>query len=43
VLLSLLEVISLSATPGESMRSAFLRAKGAGALDEIPGLVYPRG
>jgi radical SAM superfamily enzyme YgiQ (UPF0313 family) len=43
VLLSLLEVILAFRTPGESMRSAFGRAKHTGALDEIPGLVYPRG
>src|SRR5215213_8168926 len=43
VFLSLLEVILAFRTSGESMRSAFLRAKNAGALDDIPGLVYPRG
>ncbi|HEV2296620.1 MAG TPA: radical SAM protein [Tepidisphaeraceae bacterium] len=43
VLLSLLEVVLTFRAPAESMRSAFLRAKHAGALDEIPGLVYPTG
>ena len=43
VLLSLLEVLlSLRAT-GESMRSAFIRARESGALDAIPGLVYAKG
>ena len=42
VLLNLLEVLlSLRAT-NESMRSAFLRARDGGALDEVPGLVYGR-
>ncbi|MDQ3440095.1 MAG: radical SAM protein, partial [Planctomycetota bacterium] len=43
VLLSLLEVLLTFRTPSESMRSAFYRAKRAGALDEIAGLVYPLG
>ena len=32
-----------SAHMGESMRSAFDRTRDSGALDDIPGLVYPRG
>ena len=43
VLLSLLEVLLTFRAAGESMRSAFYRAKRAGALDDIPGLVYPVG
>jgi radical SAM superfamily enzyme YgiQ (UPF0313 family) len=43
VLLNLLEVILAVRADGESMRSAFYRARDAGALDEVPGLVYPRG
>src|SRR5947207_3159736 len=43
VLLSLLEVVLADRAEGESVRSAFLRAKDGGALDGIPGLVYPRG
>ena len=43
VLLSLLEVILTFRAAGESLRSAFYRAKRAGALDDIPGLVYPLG
>jgi len=43
VLLSLLEVLLSLRGGGESMRSAFYRARDAGALDGIPGLVYPRG
>jgi radical SAM superfamily enzyme YgiQ (UPF0313 family) len=43
VLLSLLEVLLLTRASGESMRSAFFRAKASGALDAVPGLVYPRG
>src|SRR4051812_38057395 len=42
VLLSLLEVILSFRAEGESMRSAFTRARDAGGLDEIPGLIYPR-
>lgn len=42
VLLSLLEVILSFRGPNESMRSAFLRARDSGALDQIPGLVYSR-
>jgi radical SAM superfamily enzyme YgiQ (UPF0313 family) len=43
VLLSLLEVVLSFRAAGESMRSAFIRARDSGALDEIPGLVYSRG
>src|SRR5213078_2548701 len=43
VLLSLLEVILSIRASGESMRSAFIRARDSGALDDIPGLVYSRG
>jgi radical SAM superfamily enzyme YgiQ (UPF0313 family) len=43
VLLSLLEVLLSVRAGGESMRSAFLRARDSGALDAIPGLVYSRG
>lgn len=43
VLLSLLEVLLATRAPGESMRSAFMRAREDGALDEIPGLVYANG
>ena len=43
VLLNLLEVILSVRGDGESMRSAFYRARDGGALDEVPGLVYPRG
>jgi radical SAM superfamily enzyme YgiQ (UPF0313 family) len=43
VLLSLLEAILSFRAEGESLRSAFFRAKASGALDEIPGLIYPLG
>lgn len=43
VLLSLLEVLLSQRAGNESMRSAFVRARDSGALDEIPGLVYARG
>lgn len=43
VFLSLLEVLLSTRGRNESMRSAFMRAKASGALDEIPGIVYPRG
>lgn len=42
VLLQLLEVLLGLRARGESLRSAFLRARDCGALDEIPGLVYGR-
>jgi len=41
VLLSLIEALLSVRARGESMRSAFARARDSGALDEIPGLVYP--
>jgi radical SAM superfamily enzyme YgiQ (UPF0313 family) len=43
VLLSLIEAILSVRAGGESMRSAFLRAKNSGALEEISGLVFPSG
>jgi len=43
VLLSLLEAVLEARGQGESMRSAFIRARDSGALDEIPGLVYAKG
>lgn len=43
VLLSLLERLLSVRSPRESMRTAFLRARGRGLLDSIPGLVYPLG
>jgi len=43
VLLSLLEAVLSVRARGEPMRSAFRRARDAGALDDIPGLVYARG
>ncbi|HEX4797180.1 MAG TPA: radical SAM protein [Humisphaera sp.] len=42
VLLSLLEVLLSIRATGESMRSAFIRARDSGALDGIAGLVYSR-
>jgi radical SAM superfamily enzyme YgiQ (UPF0313 family) len=43
ILLSLLEVLLAVRAEGESMRSAFYRARDTGALDGIPGLVFARG
>lgn len=43
VLLSLLEALLSVRGSGESMRSAFFRAKESHALDSIPGLIFPRG
>ncbi len=43
VLLSFLEVLLAFRSPNESVRSAFFRARDAGALDQIPGLVFGRG
>jgi radical SAM superfamily enzyme YgiQ (UPF0313 family) len=43
VLLSLLEAILSFRGNGESLRSAFFSARSSGALDDIPGLVYPLG
>ena len=42
VLLNLLEVLLRMRARNEPLRAAFLRARDAGALDEIPGLVYSR-
>jgi radical SAM superfamily enzyme YgiQ (UPF0313 family) len=42
VLLSLIEVVLATRGRGESMRSAFARARDSGALDAVPGLVYSR-
>jgi|LSQX01.3.fsa_nt_gb radical SAM superfamily enzyme YgiQ (UPF0313 family) len=42
VLLSLLEVLLSIRANGESIRSAFIRARDCGDLDAIPGLVYAR-
>jgi radical SAM superfamily enzyme YgiQ (UPF0313 family) len=42
VLLNLLEVLLSVRAAGEPMRSAFMRARDEGALDEVPGLVYAR-
>ena len=42
VLLNLLEVLLSERGQGESLRSAFLRARERGLLDEVPGLLYPR-
>ncbi len=43
VLLSLIEVVLSVRARGESMRSAFFRARDSRALDAVPGLVYSRG
>jgi radical SAM superfamily enzyme YgiQ (UPF0313 family) len=43
VLLNLLEVVLTARSQGEPMRLAFERARDAGALDAVPGLVYGRG
>ena len=43
VLLSLIEAVLSVRGRGESMRSAFARARDSGALDDVPGLVYSRG
>ena len=42
VFLSLLEALLGTRAKGESLRSAFLRARDSGALDGIPGLVYAK-
>jgi radical SAM superfamily enzyme YgiQ (UPF0313 family) len=42
VLLRMLEVVLAERGRGESVRQAFYRAAAGGALDEVPGLVYPR-
>ncbi len=43
VLMSLLEALLSMRGEGESMLSVFNRARTTGVLDEIPGLMYPRG
>jgi len=43
VLLELLEALLAERAEGESLRSVFFRARDAGALDGIPGLIYGRG
>ena len=43
VLLNLLEVLLAERANGEPLRSAFLRARDRGSLDQVPGLVYARG
>ena len=43
VFLNLLEVLLSARADGEPMRSAFVRARDSGALDDVPGLVYPLG
>lgn len=43
VLLSLIEAVLAMRSRGESMRSAFVRARDSRALDDVPGLVYARG
>jgi radical SAM superfamily enzyme YgiQ (UPF0313 family) len=43
VLLSLIEAVLSVRGTGESMRSAFFRARDSHALDGIPGLIYSRG
>ena len=43
VLLNLLEVVLSFRRAGQSMRSAFYRARDAGALEGVPGLMYARG
>lgn len=42
VLLSVLEALLATRARDEPLRSAFLRARDTGVLDEIPGLVYAR-
>ena len=43
VFLSLMEVLLDYRAQGESLRSAFTRARDEGALDSVPGLIYGRG
>lgn len=43
VLLSLIEAVLSLRASHETMREAFYRARDTGALDDISGLVYPRG
>lgn len=42
VFLSMLEAVLSVRAENEPMRSAFLRAKAMGALDDIPGLLFPQ-
>lgn len=42
VLLHLLEVLLTERGDGETLRQAYLRVRDRGAIDEVPGLVYPR-
>jgi len=42
VLLQMLEVVLSIRGRGETLRSAFLRARDDGLLDAVPGLVYPQ-
>jgi radical SAM superfamily enzyme YgiQ (UPF0313 family) len=42
VLLNLLEVLLSDKSPTEPIRRTFCRAREGGALDAVPGLVYPR-
>lgn len=42
ILLSLLEVVLSNRARDESLRSAFVRVRDSGLLDDIPGLVYAR-
>jgi len=43
VLLSLLELLLSIRAGNEPLQTTFIRARNSGMLDEIPGLVYPRG
>ncbi|MCE5276842.1 MAG: radical SAM protein [Planctomycetaceae bacterium] len=43
VFLAMLEAVLDTRAPGEPLRAAFMRAKASGALDAVPGLVYPVG
>ncbi|MCK5114468.1 MAG: radical SAM protein [Phycisphaerae bacterium] len=43
ILLNMLEVLLETRATGESMRDVFIRARDAGMLADIPGLVYARG
>ncbi len=43
VLLNLLEVLLSIRGKDEAIREAFVRARDSGALDEVPGLIYPVG
>jgi radical SAM superfamily enzyme YgiQ (UPF0313 family) len=43
VLMELLDRLLTARRPAERLRATFLRAKEAGGLDDVPGLVYPVG